>query len=734
MMLDANTLQAMRECCRDDVAFERLQTIVSNMEGKAIPLGRDCVNSQDSDRPNTAPAALHGSQEQFRLLAEKALVGIYMLQAGKFVYVNPKITEITGYSQEELIGATVLDLVVPEDRARVAENIQKRIQGEVDTIQYTLRGIRKDGVQIDFEVLGSKTDLNGEPAIIGTILDITERKRSQEALQHSEERNRAFLNAIPDLMFRIRRDGTYLDCKADKERDFAIPPSQMIGKTVYDVLPLDVAQQRMAYIEQALQTGTPQVFEYQLHHHEELRHYEARIVVSGRDEVLAIMRDITERKQAIAQLRVAAERDRLLGQIALRIRRSLDLEEILKTTVAEVRTFLGADRVFIGQIDQNWHGQVLAEAVAPGWKSILTWMTDEVYLREIWALSAQGQVQAIDDTHQAKVSPFLTDYYTQCQIQASLGVPIILNDQFTEHGAVFRVLIVNQCSHPHHWSSFEVELLSQLANQVAIAIQQAELYQQVQTFNANLERQVQERTLQLEQKMQELQALSQSQDDFLHAISHDLRTPVMGMALVLKNLQKKTGDSITLPRSILDRMVQGSDRQLQMINSLLETHSSDVQGMTLNHERVQLGQLVGAIVADLETLVNENNATLTHEIAPDLPTIHADPAFLRRVFENLITNALHHNPPGLHITLQAILQENWIHCTVQDNGVGMSQSESESLFERYAQGSRNRRSAGLGLGLYLCRQIITAHGGQIGVTSTPGAGATFWFTLPIAEV
>jgi signal transduction histidine kinase len=156
--------------------------------------------------------------------------------------------------------------------------------------------------------------------------------------------------------------------------------------------------------------------------------------------------------------------------------------------------------------------------------------------------------------------------------------------------------------------------------------------------------------------------------------------------------------------------------------------------MTLNHERVQLGQLVGAIVADLETLVNENNATLTHEIAPDLPTIHADPAFLRRVFENLITNALHHNPPGLHITLQAILQENWIHCTVQDNGVGMSQSESESLFERYAQGSRNRRSAGLGLGLYLCRQIITAHGGQIGVTSTPGAGATFWFTLPIAEV
>jgi PAS domain S-box-containing protein len=850
MMLDADALHAIRECCRDDAAFERLQTIL-NGRGKAI--------APDSDRLR-AEAALRENQERFRVLVEKSLVGTYVFQAGKFVYVNPRFAEIAGYPQEELIGATVLDLVVPEDRAMVAENIQKRIRGEVDTIQYTLRGIRKDGVLIDLEVLGSKTELNGEPAIIGTLLDITERKRaeqirdrehrlfaagpvvvfrwlaeegfpveyvsanvtqfgyqpedftqkgllyanmiypddlervnaevdaciaaglsaveqdyrilradgevrwvydlcgvirneqgqvthyegyvmditerkrSQEALQHSEARNRAFLHAIPDLMFRIRQDGTYLDCKADKDSDFAIPPSSMIGKTVYDVLPPQVAQKRMEHIQQALQTGETQVFEYQLHHHADLRYYEARIVVSGKDEVLAIMRDITESKRAAAQLRVAAERDRLLGQIALRIRRSLDLEQILTTTVAEVRKFLDADRVFIGQIDANWQGQVLAEAVAPGWESILSWAIDDVCLREIRALFEQAQVQAIDDTSQAAVSPFLADYYAECQIRASLAVPIILNDQLTGNQAVFRVLIVNQCAYPRHWSEFEVELLSQLATQVAIAIQQAELYQQVQRFNANLERQVEERTLQLQQNMQELQTLSQRQDEFLHAISHDLRTPVMGMTLVLKNLLKKPEDPIPLSRSILERMVQGCDRQLQMINSLLEAHSSDVRGMTLHYESVQLAELVGAIVADLEPLLLENQATLTHAITPDLPPINADSALLRRVFENLITNALKHNPPGLQIILQAITQQDWIRCTVQDNGVGMSQHESESLFERYAQGSRARRSVGLGLGLYLCRQIITAHGGQIGASSTPGAGATFWFTLPLGDV
>src|SRR5579883_1640433 len=111
----------------------------------------------------------------------------------------------------------------------------------------------------------------------------------------------------------------------------------------------------------------------------------------------------------------------------------------------------------------------------------------------------------------------------------------------------------------------------------------------------------------------------------------------------------------------------------------------------------------------------------------------ADAGLIRRVFENLLTNALKHNPPGLHLTLQAMIIDDLIRCTVQDDGIGMTQAECDSLFERYARGTRTRRSTGIGLGLFLCRQIITAHGGQIGVISTPGAGATFWFTLPLAH-
>jgi len=103
----------------------------------------------------------------------------------------------------------------------------------------------------------------------------------------------------------------------------------------------------------------------------------------------------------------------------------------------------------------------------------------------------------------------------------------------------------------------------------------------------------------------------------------------------------------------------------------------------------------------------------------------------------LIANAIKHNPPNLKLTISAqINDENMMLCEVADNGVGMNSEQSEHLFELYAQGKKqhqlNRRSLSLGLGLYICRQIVQAHGGVIGVIGEPNVGSRFWFTLPIA--
>ncbi|WP_375469026.1 ATP-binding protein [uncultured Nostoc sp.] len=219
---------------------------------------------------------------------------------------------------------------------------------------------------------------------------------------------------------------------------------------------------------------------------------------------------------------------------------------------------------------------------------------------------------------------------------------------------------------------------------------------------------------------------------FFHAVSHDLRNPVLGTLMVLKNLLARPEDNISISRSILERMIQSSDRQLNLINSLMEAHISEVEGVILQPQAVQLLTVIEAAIADLEPLLEQNQAKLINLVSADLPLVNADPTQLWRVFSNLIVNALKHNPPGLVLTINAIRKDDKIYCTVSDNGVGISQQQSDRLFDLYFRGASIRNSVSLGLGLYLCKQIINAHGGEIGVNSALDAGATFWFTLPIS--
>lgn len=441
--------------------------------------------------------------------------------------------------------------------------------------------------------------------------------------------------------------------------------------------------------------------------------------------------DITERKQAEEQLHVCAQRDRLLTEMAWRIRNSLDLKQILNNTVTEVQHFLQADRVFImiNHFCEDLYAQIVAESVAPNWRPIGQWTPrNEEHLREFRAFFAHERVQVIHDTMSGGLTPAIAQDCLEYQIRAFLSIPIMLGDR------ILALLAVSQCSGPRHWQPFEIDLLEKLGTQVAIAIGQAQLYQQVQNLNASLECQVEERTAQLQQKMQELQALYQTKDVFLHAFSHDLRTPIMGTSLVLKNLLNQSEEEVTLSRSLLERMVQSSDRQLNLINSLLEAHSSEVQGIILHCQPVQLGQMIQRLVEDLEPLVSKNQATLTNLVPDELPIISVDPTQLSRVFENLLTNALKHNQPGLSLTLDATLEVGSIRCTVADDGQGMTKQQCDRLFDLYYRGGDSRHFTGIGLGLYLCREIIMAHGGEIGVISSIGAGTTFWFTLPLTKV
>ena len=142
--------------------------------------------------------ALKESESMFRDLTEKSLVGVYLVQDSRILYVNPRFGEIFGYDPNELIGKTTLDLVLPDDRKRVEEKISERLHSNEASINDSFRGLTKQGKTINIEVFGSSTVHKGKPAIIGTLLDITERKRFSEAL----EMERRLFVAGPTIIFK----------------------------------------------------------------------------------------------------------------------------------------------------------------------------------------------------------------------------------------------------------------------------------------------------------------------------------------------------------------------------------------------------------------------------------------------------------------------------------------------------------------------------------------------------
>lgn len=220
---------------------------------------------------------------------------------------------------------------------------------------------------------------------------------------------------------------------------------------------------------------------------------------------------------------------------------------------------------------------------------------------------------------------------------------------------------------------------------------------------------------------------------FLHAISHDLRTPLMGNAIVLNNLLKKSDSQVSVSASVLERLLEGNSRQINLLNLLQEAYSLEVRGVVLHCEPVQLTTVVTSVLNDLEPYITQNRVIVNNLVQVNLPLVNADAIQLGRVFSNLISNALKHNPHEITLTLDAIAKGKKILCRVQDNGVGMSKQQCSRVFELYTRGENARFMPGLGLGLYVCQQIVTAHGGKIGVTSVPGTGSTFWFTLPLYQ-
>ncbi|GBF81048.1 PAS domain S-box protein [Aphanothece sacrum] len=215
-------------------------------------------------------------------------------------------------------------------------------------------------------------------------------------------------------------------------------------------------------------------------------------------------KEINQRQKAEISLRQQTERERLVNQIAQHIRQSLNLEKVLVTTVADVQEFLQVDRVLIYRIWEDGTGSAITETVSPEYPSILgQTFPEEVFPTEYHQTYSLGKILTITNIDQEEVEPCLVEFVKQFDVKAKLVVPILQQIRENSQSSLdnnphlWGLLIAHQCNNSRQWQPWEIELMKQLATQVAIAIQQSELHEQLQKLNTELEKRVQERTEEL---------------------------------------------------------------------------------------------------------------------------------------------------------------------------------------------------------------------------------------------
>ncbi len=493
------------------IRYEESRVVVCG-EDEALVLVRDITDRKRSE------LALQDSEERLRLAVMATNQGLYDLdlQTGHAI-VTPEYATLLGYDPADFheTHEQWLARLHPDDREPTLEAFRAYVAGELANYAVEFRQRTQLGEWKWILSLGKilARDEAGQPLrMLGIHTDITDRKQAEK------ERDRliAILEASTDLVAMTDPDGQVLWSNA-QGRQYVhnhLGTDNLSSLHALDCHPKwasTLIQQQG--IPAAIQDGT-WLGETALLNAVESEIPVSQLIIAHKDKdgnleyLSTIMRDIREAKRREADLRQAGQelyqqnqRSQLFSEVTLKVRQSIELSEILRTTVTEIQPILQADRVLIYQLNPDGSGQIiLEESVAHGYQSLLGQSIFDPCLLNNVDHYLQGQITAIADIDQAAIAECHVAFLKQFDVRANLVVPLLKADQ------LWGLLIAHQCDRPREWQEFEIEFLSQLANQVGIALTQAQLVedlrrsqQSLQHLNQDLEQRVEQRTAALRQ-------------------------------------------------------------------------------------------------------------------------------------------------------------------------------------------------------------------------------------------
>jgi diguanylate cyclase (GGDEF)-like protein/PAS domain S-box-containing protein len=489
------------------------------------------VLQEISDRKKIEEA-LRASQLKYQTLFQILPLGISISDTeGNIIEANPASEKILDVPTDQHISRSCQDSqwqILRRDRTPMppSEFAGVRALRENKVIENMEMGfIKSQGNLCWMSVTAAPIPLEGYGVAIAYV-DITERQQAQEALLIAQARFQRLLTSSPAIIYSCDIYDPYQITFVSENI------TVILGYKIEEILTQDRFWQNHLHPDDRcphakklthILADNSQSYEYRFRHkngtyrwlYDELQ---VQKDLSGNPlELVGFCMDITERKESEQIQRQQSERERIIWLLTQRIRQTLKLEEVLNTTVKEVRDFLQCDRVIIHCFQRDFQGKILVESLTPGWTSTLDWEISHPWTIDkefIWKYES-GYLQKISDIYAANLDRKYLQLLEVFQVRASLIVPILLKvdpenveieeyflprnyqsitPNFTLPSAekpglqLWGFLIAHQCSSTREWQQFEVDLLQQLADQLAIAIQQLQLYQKLKLANKKLQK------------------------------------------------------------------------------------------------------------------------------------------------------------------------------------------------------------------------------------------------------
>ncbi|MBE7534966.1 MAG: GAF domain-containing protein [Anaerolineales bacterium] len=538
-----------------------------------------------------------------------------------------------------------------------------------------------------------------------------ERLLAREALAKSESDLRALFAAMHDVVIVTDRETRYVSIAPTNPSRLFLPAQEMLGKKMTDILPPEAAKPFRAAVLQALESNDMVQIEYQLPVDGQNYWFLASLSRLNENEVFWIARDITDRKNAEEALQRRNQYLAISAEIGRLITSTLDLNQIFTQTVQRVKEGFGLYFVALYSVEETGFKAVLRGATgAAGEQMIASKRTIDINANSVVGLALEsGEAQRIAEAADAplyKSHPLLPDTRSELVIPLRIGSRII-------------AALDLHSDQPNAFAEEDISTLQLLSDQVAVAIDNARSYELSQ------------------QLIKDLREVDKLKSQFLANMSHELRTPlnsIIGFSRVI--LKGIDGPTTEMQQQDLTAIYNSGQHLLGLINDVLDLARIEAGKMELNFEEVNLADMIQSVLSTAKGLVKEKPIQLVSNIQDGVSTVRGDTMRVRQILINLLSNAAKFTDEGA-IKVEAANRKKSdgkieVLVRVTDTGPGIAPEDQEKLFKAFSQvdGSATRKSGGSGLGLSICANLVQLHGGQIGVTSEPGEGSTFWFTLP----